>query len=168
MAWGFSAMAGSGNYAKGGRSRVLFCVRTEVAMQHEKILTTIVSANPTSRLEVAMCMEAQGERTLELRRLSWGDGVGWYCQQTLRLDPHEAESLFWALRGNQRQWRDRSATGQGKIIPLPITRMNQGGENVSFPGKAQKMRPGSRSPLLPGPEKGKAKQGSRKSATSRV
>jgi hypothetical protein len=137
-------------------------------MEHEKVLTTIVGANKTSRLEVALGTDAHDGRTMELRRLLWGDGVGWYCQQTLRLDPREAENLLWALRSSQHQWRDRSATGQGKVIPLPLARMNQENESVPFPGKTQKMRPGSLSPVPPGPEKGRAKQGARKSATSRA
>jgi len=88
-------------------------------MPHEQILTTIVGVNENSRLEVALGADSQSERTLELRRLSWGEGVGWYCQQTLRLDAKEAENLLQVLRQSQRKWRDQSASRQGKVIPFP-------------------------------------------------
>jgi len=137
-------------------------------MQHEKILTTIVDASLTSRLEVAVCMDAQDGRTMELRRLSWGDGVGWYCQQTLRLGPREANGLFWALKGSRQQWRERSSTGQGKVIPLPLARMNRESKGVTFSGKAPKKRLDNLTPMPSGPEKGRAKPGSKKSSISRA
>lgn len=86
-------------------------------MQQEEILTTIANTSPDTLLEVALCAGSEGGQRIELRRLSWGEGVGWYRQQTLRLDAAEAEGLFQALRG---KWRDRSTRPAGKVIPFPV------------------------------------------------
>lgn len=89
-------------------------------MSHEKIISTITSAHPDSLLEVALCQHDEGQPTVELRRLSWGEGVGWFRQQTLRLEATEAEDLLLALRGNRSQWRQQPAAPQGrKVIPFP-------------------------------------------------
>jgi hypothetical protein len=115
-------------------------------MPDEQILTTILGGNENARLEVALGADSQSGRTLELRRLSWGEGVGWYCQQTLRLNSKEVANLLRALRQNQSKWRDQSASRQGKVIPFPCD---------------------SASALLVGEKRG-AKRGREKSATSRV
>jgi hypothetical protein len=137
-------------------------------MEHEKILTTIIGANKTSRLEVALGQDAQGGRMIELRRLSWGDGVGWYCQQTLRLDPREAENLSWTLRGSHRQWRDQVSGHQGKIIAFPLQPTNQQGQSVSRLNDAQKRRLSRPAPTSPVAGKTKTRQKETRSATSRA
>ena len=91
-------------------------------MQQEEILTTIASTSPDTLLEVALCAGSEGGQRIELRRLSWGDGVGWYRQQTLRLDAAEAKGLFQALRG---KWHDRSTRPAGKVIPFPALARRQ-------------------------------------------
>jgi len=137
-------------------------------MRNEKVLTTIAGAGLTSRLEVAMCMEAQDGRTLELRRLSWGDGVGWYCQHTLRLDPREAESLFWALRGSRPQWREQSVEKRGKVIALPGLRRTRENRCAPFPENEQGKQPDNLLAVMPGAEKRGVKRRVKKSATSRA
>lgn len=86
-------------------------------MQKEEILTTIASTRPDTCLEVAVYKDSAGEPGIELRRLSWGEGIGWYRQQTLRLDAAEAAGLLHTLRG---QWRDRSSRPVGKVVPFPL------------------------------------------------
>jgi hypothetical protein len=94
--------------------------KMEGNMSPEKILTTITSADPDSLLEVALCGRENGQTTIELRRLSWGEGIGWFRQQTLRLDTAEAESLLSALRTSRNQWKARPANPQArKVIPFP-------------------------------------------------
>lgn len=137
-------------------------------MEQEKVLTTIVGANKTSRLEVTLGPNAQGGRTVELRRLSWGDGVGWYCQQTLRLDPREAENLLWTLRGSRHQWRDQLLSGKGKVIPFPLRQTNQGNPGVSQLYNTLNRRPSRVSATLPLAEKKKTRQKETRSVTSRA
>ena len=137
-------------------------------MPHEEILTTIIGVNQTSRLEVVLGLDSQKERTLELRRLSWGEGVGWYCQQTLRLDPKEAENLLLTLRQSKCKWRDRPASRQGKVIPFPLSPMGQEERRVHSLRNVQKRQSGSSASGLPRREKRGAKQGKEKSVTSRA
>ena len=88
-------------------------------MSHEQILSTITADNEHSRLQVALSCDAAGEQTLELRRQSWGKGVGWYRQHTLQLGPAEAEALLQTLRTSGRAWRKRAGQAGGKVIPFP-------------------------------------------------
>ena len=97
----------------------------EGTVQQEEILTTITSANPDSVLEIALAAASEGRQKIELRRLSWGEGVGWYRQQTLQLDVTEAETLLLALRGNRSKWAPRLARPQGKVIPFPLLAASQ-------------------------------------------
>jgi hypothetical protein len=97
----------------------------EGPVQQEEILTTITSANPDSVLEIALSTASGGRQKIELRRLSWGEGVGWYRQQTLQLDVSEAETLLLALRGNRRKWAPRLAISQGKVISFPLLAVSQ-------------------------------------------
>jgi hypothetical protein len=91
----------------------------EGIVQHETTLATIAGTNPETLLEIVLCPGRADEQYLELRRLSWGEGVGWYRQQTLRLNTDEAEELLLTLRGNRGKWRKRSQESQGKVILFP-------------------------------------------------
>ena len=106
-------------------------------MPHDNILTTIVGCQ-SSCLEVALGSDSQGGHTVELRRLSWGEGIGWYSQQTLRLDAKEAENLLQALRQSQFKWRNRPAGEQGKVIPFPSLPTSQEGHHRHSSRKVQK------------------------------
>lgn len=87
-------------------------------MQQE-IVTTIAMTNPETKLEIALDKGSQGEQIVELRRLAWGKGIGWYGQQTLRLDATEAEALFRALRQHRGKWSEKPARSSEKVIPFP-------------------------------------------------
>ncbi|MEW6296980.1 MAG: hypothetical protein AB1671_04470 [Thermodesulfobacteriota bacterium] len=89
-------------------------------MADEKTLATIASSDPDVRLEVVLCTREAEPPIIELRRLSWGEGIGWFRQQTLRLEAAEAEYLLSTLRGNQRRWKPRPAHPHAtKVIPFP-------------------------------------------------
>jgi hypothetical protein len=88
-------------------------------VQHEQILAMTTSTSQDTRLEVVLNQGPDKEPSIELRRLSWGRGVGWYRQQTLQIDVSEAERLLVALKGTLRQCRSRSATSQAKILRFP-------------------------------------------------
>jgi len=97
----------------------------EGTVQQEEILTTITNTNPDSLLEIVLSADSEGRQKLELRRFSWGEGIGWYRQQTLQLDVAEAEELLLTLRGNRRKWGARFAGSQGKVIPFPLLAASQ-------------------------------------------
>ncbi len=91
-------------------------------MIQEQTLKTITGEDPTVRLEVVVGADTQGTPLVELRRLSWGKGIGWYRQHTLQLDPTEVDVLLQTLRGSRQQWQDTPAPVRGKVIPFPGTK----------------------------------------------
>ena len=122
-------------------------------MSHEQILSTITADNEHSRLEVALSCDAAGERTLELRRQSWGKGVGWYRQHTLQLGPAEAEALLQTLRTSGRAWRKQSGRRSGgKVIPFPGcasgTALGGGRTDIGRPGERAKRTKKTGSPFM--------------------
>src|SRR5262245_31427795 len=76
----------------------LYPLKEELKVRQERVVTTIASPDPDRILEIASDVDATGKSYLEVRRLSWGKGVGWYCQQTLRLDPQETAVLKKTLQ----------------------------------------------------------------------
>ncbi len=93
--------------AKGGKS-----------VRHERVVTTVGGSGSERVFEVTTGVDASGRAYLELRRLGWGNGVGWYCQQALRLDPQETTALKHAVRALQRQTLLRHAP-RGKVLLFP-------------------------------------------------
>lgn len=49
------------------------------------------------RVEVAVTQDEQGRRQVLLQDLSYGPGVGWYVQRTIRLDPEQVDALVRSL-----------------------------------------------------------------------
>ena len=48
-------------------------------------------------IEVDVVMDAAGNRQVVLEDMSFGTGVGWYAQKTIRLDPEQVRALMRAL-----------------------------------------------------------------------
>ena len=76
----------------------------------------LTDANVDSRLEIAWNEET---RMLELHRLFWGTGVGWYRQQTFPLTAVEARRM---LRGLRTVVQRRSGSVGSKVATLPLAR----------------------------------------------
>ena len=49
------------------------------------------------RIEVAVTHEPDGRRQVVMRDLSYGPGIGWYAQKTIRLDPEQVDALMREL-----------------------------------------------------------------------
>lgn len=137
-------------------------------MQDEKILSTLASTNPASCLEVAVGTDSQGGRQLELRRLSWGEGIGWYCQQTLSLNADETAGLLQTLRASHFRWRDHLTIGRGTVIPFPFLLAHAGIQGSPRLQGSQKERADSRVSQLPDTGKKRTTRGRKTSATSLV
>ena len=71
-------------------------------------------------LEAALIHSDTNEPCVELRHLAWGKGLGWYRQQTLRLEAPAARALLRAL-GQVRHHLvpGHAAAPAGKVIPFP-------------------------------------------------
>jgi hypothetical protein len=62
----------------------------------EIVLSTISGANDKERLLVVLRNRA-GESRLELQQQSFGDGIGWFTQSTVALEPGQVAELRTAL-----------------------------------------------------------------------
>lgn len=62
----------------------------------EVVLSTIAGATDKDRLAVVLCNRS-GESCLELRQQSFGDGIGWFTQSTVALEPSQVAELRTAL-----------------------------------------------------------------------
>lgn len=55
------------------------------------------ATSPERRIEVEIESLPGGGREVVLRDLSYGPGIGWYAQKTIRLDAEQADALRRAL-----------------------------------------------------------------------
>lgn len=97
-------------------------------MSHKQLLSTVTADDKHSRLEILLSPTDGGKPALELRRLSWGRGVGWYRQHTLRLSPAEATALLHSVCRSRSAWREGRQAPSGKVIPFPTRQHERGGQ----------------------------------------
>ncbi len=63
----------------------------------EVVLSTISGTSEHERLLVVLCNRAGEVSCLELRQQSFGDGIGWFTQSTVALEPSQVAELRTAL-----------------------------------------------------------------------
>ena len=85
----------------------------------EEIIATIPQDGEMT-LEVALVYTDAADASVELRHLVWGKGLGWYRQNTLRLEAPAAHSLLRSL-GQVRHRLVPAGKGASarKVIPFP-------------------------------------------------
>jgi hypothetical protein len=64
-------------------------------MIRECLLSTLPGANETERVVVLLLQLEDGSSKISLRQQNWADGIGWYDQKSLDLEPEQ----FRLLRG---------------------------------------------------------------------
>jgi len=74
----------------------------------EVILSTISGTTDKERLLIVLCQRAGDASRLEMRQQSFADGIGWFTQSTIRLEPNQVAELRAAL-----------GTGGQRPSPLP-------------------------------------------------
>ncbi|MCR9115355.1 MAG: hypothetical protein NXI22_00220 [bacterium] len=72
----------------------------------ETTLAVIPAEDPRQRLELVLCVGG----ALELRQQSYGEGVGWFTQSTIPVEPTQLNSL-------------RAALGQGGGVCKPAPKV---------------------------------------------
>lgn len=89
----------------------------------ESVIGILEGRNESEKVEVHLTHAGSSEERLDLRLLSWGEGIGWYPQKTIALNCGEIEALQTVLkrakaliRTNNRQ---KSNTG-GELVPFPL------------------------------------------------
>lgn len=76
--------------------------RRMALQEREFMLGGQFNEDGTTRLEVAL-LDSGGKTRLELRLLGWGEGIGWYVQKRIQLDPLQIRALRGILgRGEGR------------------------------------------------------------------
>ena len=63
----------------------------------DNVLEIIDGQTPNERIALVLCHEVGQASHVELRQQSWGDGVGWFTQSTLALEPYQVAQLRNAL-----------------------------------------------------------------------
>lgn len=85
----------------------------------EEIIATIPQDGEMT-LEVALVYTDAEDVSVELRHLVWGKGLGWYRQNTLRLEGQAAHALLRALgQARHRLVPAGKAASARKVIPFP-------------------------------------------------
>jgi hypothetical protein len=63
----------------------------------EIILATVPGARDDEQLEIALCQIPGEGSQLELRQQTWAEGIGWFTQSRVRLDPQQVSELRGVL-----------------------------------------------------------------------
>lgn len=63
----------------------------------ETVLATLPSSSDRERLVVVLSHAPDGSTQLELRQQSWGDGLGWFTQSSVQLEPEQVAGLRQSL-----------------------------------------------------------------------
>jgi hypothetical protein len=86
----------------------------------EVVLATIPQHKQDTVLEIVMLPGADGTSSIELRSLTWGNGVGWYRQHTIQLDGATARHMIQALEVVQRRVEHQGQDSLvRRILPFP-------------------------------------------------
>jgi hypothetical protein len=69
-------------------------------MAHRTVLATIAGSEPHQRLQVALTQGGDGRLVIDLRDQHYAEGIGWFDQRTLALDPRQFRQLKAVLGMN--------------------------------------------------------------------
>ena len=79
-------------------------------MLGETVLASLPGSHEHDRALVVLCRQA-GESHVELRQQSWGEGVGWYTQSTVTLEPSQIAGFNQFFDDINATKSDRKALG---------------------------------------------------------
>lgn len=86
----------------------------------EEIIAMIPQGDGGTTLQAALVHTDTDDVWVELRHLAWGKGLGWYRQNTQRLEAPAARALLRALGQVRRRLVPGDAAASGrKVIPFP-------------------------------------------------
>ncbi|MGE3808461.1 MAG: hypothetical protein AB7K24_27675 [Gemmataceae bacterium] len=74
-----------------------------VHANNECLLAELPGAHEDERLLVSLLHDDQGGSRISLRQQSWADGIGWFDQKSLDLDPEQLRQLRAVLGWKQSQ-----------------------------------------------------------------
>ena len=89
----------------------------------ECVIGILEGRNETEKVEVHLTREGSTEEKLDLRLLSWGEGIGWYPQKTLALDCREIDALQTILNRAKALIKTKNRQkprARGELVPFPL------------------------------------------------
>ncbi len=86
-------------------------------MNNESVLTTLPGAADTERVLVVLVQLADGSSKVSLRQQSFGEGVGWFDQKSLDLDPEQFKQLRRGYGATGRTAKSTAATEGILLFP---------------------------------------------------
>lgn len=90
--------------------------------RQEVVLAVLEGTLPRERTLLVHRHVADGNSLIELRQQSWGDGVGWFTQSSVQLEPDQVAQLRSAL-GTPKAMppRERPAGIERSFVPRLVT-----------------------------------------------
>ena len=86
------------------------------------VLATLAGTMPCQRLQVALCPQGDGRLAIELCEQHHAEGIGWFDQRALRLDPAQFRQLQAVLGLRAADWVEGPAEAPA-TIPFPGPRL---------------------------------------------
>src|SRR5215211_7064521 len=87
-------------------------------MAARTVLATLAGSAPYQRLLVALEQRGDGRLAIELREQHYAEGIGWFDQRTMSLDPRQFRQLQAAL-GLKAEVLDEAEAEVPATIPFP-------------------------------------------------
>ncbi len=91
-------------------------------MDAQTVLAVLPGHGPHQRLRVALVRGANGRRMIELREQHYAEGIGWFDQRTLSLDPRQFKQLRAILGAKESAWEDAAVLPMTIPFPAPAER----------------------------------------------
>lgn len=82
------------------------------------VLGMLSGSGPHQRVQVALAQRADGRLALDLREQHYAEGIGWFDQRTLELDPRQVRQLQ-AMLGSHSRRLDESEDEVPATVPFP-------------------------------------------------
>ncbi|MGE3821486.1 MAG: hypothetical protein AB7I30_18910 [Isosphaeraceae bacterium] len=89
-------------------------------MRGRTVLGMIAGREPQQRLEVSLRQGGDGRLTIDLREQHHAEGIGWFDQRTLELEPSQLRRIQAMLgMGEARAWISDDEEAPRATIPFP-------------------------------------------------
>lgn len=91
------------------------------------VMATLGGTAPQQRLQVALAQREDGRLLIDLREQHYAEGIGWYDQRTIELDPRQFRQLqaVLGLKGADHTAPTSPERDSPTTIPFPGPREHQ-------------------------------------------
>jgi hypothetical protein len=88
-------------------------------MDAQTILATLPGSRPHERLQVVLTQGRHGNLTIELREQHYAEGIGWFDQRALSLEPGQFKRLQAVLGTEAAVWEELEESPATLPFPGP-------------------------------------------------